>query len=609
LEINIFSHLGSPSAVEASAQMRSRIIFISTPNKRYKHKMNEMFLELTGILIVAGLIAYALHFLKQPSIIAYIITGLLIGPFSLYHLQHAEVLRSLSEVGITLLLFMIGLDLDISQLKRIGKTAIIAGLGQIIFTCAIGFGIVSLLGYSWIPALYISLALTFSSTIIVVKLLSEKKDMQSLYGKLAVGIFLVQDLAAILVLILIAGSTNHASGLFSTGTVFGDIAITLAKAFMVGLIVVFLSRKVFPKLMQSLAKSDEMLLLFSLGWALGLAALFSSPLLGFNAAIGGFIAGLALANTGAHYQVSGRIKPLRDFFIIIFFIFLGSQLVFNDIGAALLPAIILSVFVLIGNPLIVTVILGLLGYKLRTSFMTGVTVAQISEFSLILMTIGLKAGHVSETHVTIVTLVGIATISISSYGILFSNRLYENFISKIAKIIERKNPHKDTNLGNVIYQKHVVIVGAHRLGAHLIASLKKQSNQFLLIDFNPDVVSHYNKEGVPAICGDIADPYIQDVASLKAASLIVCTIPDFQDTLALLETVRVTYRKKTRIIVAASDEQEAMELYSKGADYVLLPHFVGSMHLLEIVEHNSEPKKLQKLKERHLKTLRKALAI
>ncbi len=569
--------------------------------------MDHIFLELTGILIVAGVIAYILHFFKQPSIIAYIITGLLIGPFSLYRLAHGEILHSLSEIGVTLLLFMVGLDLDISQLKRIGKNAVIAGVAQIVFTCAAAFGIVTLLGFGLLPAIYISLAVTFSSTIIVVKILSERKDLNSLYGKLALGIFLVQDFAAILVLILIAGANSDAT-ILNTGSIPGNLILTLAKAFMIVVVVLFLSHKVFPKLMHSLAKSDEMLLLFSLGWALGLAAFLSSPLIGFNAAIGGFIAGLSLANTGAHYQVSGRIKSLRDFFIIIFFIVLGTNLSFNNIGAAIVPGIILTLFVLIAKPLIVTLILSFSGYKIRTGFMTGVTLAQISEFSLKLMALGLLSGHLDQSVTTIITLVAISTIAISSYGMLFSNKLYEIFLSKFARRVERKAIHADKELLNKVFKKHVVIVGAHRLGSHLIASYEKSEESFLLIDFNPDVVSRFKHQGVPAVCGDITDPYIQEVASLTDAKLIICTIPDFHDTLALLETIRVTLNKRTRIIVAAADEQEALELYDKGADYVLLPHFVGGMHLLEIVEHNSDPKKLRKLRDRHLKTLHKALA-
>lgn len=570
--------------------------------------MNPLFLELTGILIAAGVIAYILHFLKQPTIIAYIVTGLLIGPFAFYRLQHGEILHGLADVGITLLLFMVGLNLDISQLRKIGKTAVIAGVGQILFTCSLGFIIVSFLGFNWLPALYISLALTFSSTIIVVKLLSEKKDMQSLYGKLAIGIFLVQDIAAIIILMLLAGASGTSAEFISTNSVYGNIIVTLSKIFMVGVILTVISRKIFPPLVKTLQKSDELLLLFSLGWALGLAALLSSPIFGFNAAIGGFIAGLVLANTGTHYQISGRIKPLHDFFIIIFFIVLGSQLVFSHIGLTIVPAIILTLFVLIVNPLIVTIILGLLGYKLRTSFMTGVTVAQISEFSLILMALGLASGHVRDTDVTLVTLVGLTTIAISSYGIIFSSTLYEKLINKVAGLFKSRYKKTEESLGDTVYKKHIVIVGAHRLGAHIIAGLKRQKEQFIVIDFNPDVVSHYNHSGVTAVCGDISDPYIQEVASLEEARMVICTVPDFKDTLALIEAVRAS-KKRPKLIVTANDEQEALELYKHGCDYVLLPHFVGGVHLAEIVEKNTDTRSLHKLKERHLKTLHKSLKV
>lgn len=566
--------------------------------------------------MAAGIIAYVLHFFKQPSIIAYILTGLLIGPFAFYHIQNGEILHGLSDVGITLLLFMVGLDLDISQLKRIGKSAVLAGLGQVIFTAAIGFVIAVFLGMDVIPAIYIAVALTFSSTIIVVKLLSEKKDMQSLYGKLAVGIFLVQDITAIIILILLSGASGKSTDsilMSATSSLSTSIILTLAKAFMIGVVVVALSRKVFPKLLNSLVRSDELLLLFSLSWSMGLAALFASPLLGFNAAIGGFVAGLALANTGAHYQISGKIKPLRDFFIIIFFIVLGSQLIVTNIAAAIIPAIVLTLFVLIGNPLIVTVILSFLGYKIRTSFLTGVTVAQISEFSLILMTLGLAAGHVTELHVTIVTLVGIATIGISSYGILYSNKLYEWLLGGTVRVLEKRFKRKNLDnedLGETLYKNHLVLVGAHRLAGHLINDLKRhqkhKDEQFIIIDFDPDVVSHYKSLGMAAVCGDIADPFIQEVASLDSARLIIATIPDFHDTLAMLEAVS-KYRRKPKVIVAAGDEVEAVELYKKGAAYVLLPHFVGGMHLTDIVEKFTEGKLLKKLKERHLKTLEKSL--
>lgn len=572
--------------------------------------MQNIFFELTLVLIAAAMISYVLHFLKQPSIIAYIVTGLLIGPFAFYQLHHGEILQGLAEIGITLLLFMVGLDLDLSQLKRIGKAAVLAGLGQVIFTSGIGFGIAILLGLNIIPAIYIALALTFSSTIIVVKLLSEKKDMQSLYGKLAVGIFLVQDIAAIFILILLAGITGNSSlGSLSGGDIWQSIVLTLAKAFMVGVVVVGLSRTVFPRLINSLLKSDEQLLLFSLAWALGLASIFTSPWIGFNAAIGGFVAGLALANTGAHYQISGRIKPIRDFFIIIFFIVLGSQLVVSNITAAIWPAVVLSLFVLIGNPIIVTFILSLMGYKIRTSFMTGVTVAQISEFSLILMALGLAAGHVNETEVTIVTLVGITTIAISSYGILYSNKLYNWLMTLTMGWLESKGrlSGRDQDLlGDTIFNKHIVLIGAHRLGSHIVTKLKKHKDeQLILIDFNPDVVSHYRAQGVNAVCGDISDPYIQEVAAIANARLVIATIPDYHDTMTLVAAVQ-QLKRKPKLIVAANDEDEALDLYKAGADYVLLPHFVGGVHLTDIISLHSDSASLKKLKTKHLETIRKS---
>jgi Trk K+ transport system NAD-binding subunit len=182
-------------------------------------------------------------------------------------------------------------------------------------------------------------------------------------------------------------------------------------------------------------------------------------------------------------------------------------------------------------------------------------------------------------------------------------------VGKVAHLFESRAKKSNAELGETIYKKHIVIVGAHRLGSHLISRLQKEKEQFILIDFNPDVISHYHQLGVPAICGDIADPYIQEVASLRDARMIICTIPDFHDTLALLEAVRFNSKKRAKLIVTASDEQEALELYAAGADYVLLPHFVGGVHLAQIVERNTDARSLHKLKEQHLKTLHKSVKV
>lgn len=568
--------------------------------------MNPLFLELTGILVVAGLIAYLLHFFKQPSIVAYLITGLLIGPLALYKLQHAEILHGLADIGITLLLFMVGLELDISQLKKIGKSAVIAGISQILVTTGLGFGLATLLGFAWLPSLYLALAMTFSSTIIAVKLLSEKKDMHRLYGKLTIGIFLVQDIAAIIILILLGG-TSESSGMNILGSgLTGVIIFTISKAFMIGVVVVLLSRYVLPKLVQSVLKNDEMVLLFSLGWALGLASVFSAPFIGFNAAIGGFVAGLALANSGGHFQISGRIKSLRDFFIIIFFIVLGSQLVINNFQSAIIPAIIITGFVLIGKPIIVAIILGLLRYKARTGILSGITIGQVSEFSLIILALGLSAGHIDNRTVTVVTMVGIASIAISSYAIIYSHVIYKKFLAKFVNKIEAKRGQTISELDEQQLENHIIIIGAHRLGTHITKWLQSKKENFVVLDINPAIVNYYTNQGIPAICDDISDPFIQDVLNIQSAKMIISTAPDYHDTLVLLNALKGSHRR-IKTIVTAADEQDAITFYKNGASYVLLPHFIGGVHLAEVVENSIETGNLRIIREQHIKTLKHAL--
>jgi Kef-type K+ transport system membrane component KefB/voltage-gated potassium channel Kch len=566
--------------------------------------MNSIFIEITLVLILAGAIAYMVSLLKQPSIVAYIITGLIVGPLGYYKLHNGTALSGLAQIGITLLLFMVGLELDVTQLKKLGKNVLLAGMGQVVVTSAVGFGILRLLGFTTTSSLFIAPALTFSSTIIVVKLLSEKRDLQSLYGKLVIGIFLTQDLVSIIILIGLS-TLSPAGSLYSSLPVWQNIIMVCVRALILVLITMWLSAKVFPKVLKHIGKNDELLLLFALAWALGLAAFVSAPFMGFSLEIGGFLAGLSLAQTGVHYEISSRIKPIRDFFIIIFFVVLGSGLVFTHLSILLLPAAILSLFVLVGNPLIIMLLLGLLGYKPRTSFFAGVTVAQISEFSLILVALGYELGFLQAGEVGLVTMIGIITISLSSYMIQYAGRIYEYLKPWLAVFDFRKGfAEKHLAIGTI--KNHIVLIGAHRLGHHLIEALIKQKSPFIIIDFNPEVVEHYIEQGLPAICGDITDSYIQEQAHIESAKLIISTVPDYSDNLALLEAVKKitsTRRIKPKLIFMAQDEEEIKALYKQDIDYVVSPHFMGGLHLAKILEGKELSSGLKKLRDHHLKIL------
>lgn len=563
--------------------------------------MHNLFFELTLVFVLAGMLAFIVNLLKQPAILSYILTGLILGPYGYVKLQQGDSLESLAEIGITLLLFMVGLELDLSQLGRIGKTAFLAGLGQIILTAAAGFAILKMLGFATVPSVYIATALTFSSTIIVVKLLGEKRDLHSLYGRLAVGIFLVQDFVAILIMIGLSTFSGHTTSLFS-GLPLGLLAIiTVTKLLVLGFIIYAHSVFVFPKILRFIGKNDELLLIFSLAWALGFASLLSLPAIGFGLEIGGFLAGLALAKTASHFEIGARIKSLRDFFIIIFFIVLGSQLVFGNIGQLSTAVITLSLFVLIGNPLIVLILLGLLGYKPRTGFLTGVTVAQISEFSFILMGLAMKTGHVSGSDVSLVAMVGVITIALSSYMIKYANTLYE-WLKRPLSLFNFGQGKAEIGLKTSNLKNHTVLVGANRLGSHLLPKLAESGEQFVVVDFNPEVAHALMDRDMPVICGDISDSHIQELARLDTARLIISTVPDIHDNLSVIETVRHT-NPRAKIIVAAQDEAEARLLYEASADYAVLPHFIGGVHLSELLADKQIFESLRRLRGEHLETL------
>lgn len=557
--------------------------------------MEQIFLELTVILLLATSLAMGFRFFKLPAILAYILTGILIGPLGIYAIQSADVLHSLGQIGITLLLFILGLELKVSELKSVGKTVLITGISQVLFTTIVGFLISLLLGFSAVSAVYMAIALTFSSTIIIVKLLSDKKDLNSLYGKIAVGMLLVQDFVAIVLLILLSGLGNQ---VHSTAISPWTIVLLFMKIYAVFGWVIVLSRTLLPKILNKIAKNQEILFLFSVAWAFGFAALVSSPIIGFSIEIGGFLAGLALAQSLAHYQIASRVRSLRDFFITIFFITLGMNMVFSEVTSVLIPATIFSLYVMIGNPIIVMIILGLLGYKKRTGFMTGLTVAQISEFSMIVMFLGNKLGFVSSTAVSVVTVVGAVTFVSSSYLITNANRFY-TYLEPYLRIFEKKEVIEQ-HIPNQELKQHVIIVGANRMGESIVEAMLENKENIVVIDFDPDVISRLQKQKIPCFYGDIADTEIQERIHMQNARLIISTVPDVDDNLCLLEELRKK-NKKTLCVVFSLEAEHAPALYKAGANYVVLPHLAGGRHLAKILVDKKHLELIEEFKARDSK--------
>lgn len=489
--------------------------------------------ELALLLLLAAVIGAIAVRLRQPLIVAFILVGMLAGPsgFGLVH-AHSEI-GLLAELGITILLFVVGLKLDLHLVRNLGPVALATGLGQLAFTVFFGYLLARGIGIPHITALYVAIALTFSSTIIIVKLLSDKREIDSLHGRISMGFLIVQDIAVVIAMVLMSayGQTGEGGlGVVALMLVLKMTAVLLTLAVMM--------RYVLPHLLHLLAKSGELLLVFAIAWGAAMATLGDAA--GFSKEVGAFLAGFSLASTNYREAISSRLTSLRDFLLLFFFIDLGAKLELGSLGTNIPEAAALSLFVLIGNPLIVLAIMGYMGYRKRTGFLAGLTVAQISEFSIVFAALGVSMGHIDLSAVGLITLVGLVTITASTYMILYSQPLYD-FCKPWLTLFERKQPFREMAFESsrkLETEPDVVIFGMGRFGSRLANELQAQGYRVLGVDFDPTVTRSYQHRDVPVRFGDAEDPVLVETLPLSSASWVVSTIGDLNLNLSLYKALR-----------------------------------------------------------------------
>ena len=554
--------------------------------------MEDIFFQLAAILVIAFLVSYVVRLFKQPIIIGYIIAGIIVSPFLIKFGSTTDIIDIFSKIGIAFLLFIVGLHMNPQVVKEIGTQSLLIGLAQRILTCILTFLIsFRLLGFEALSSFYIGLALAFSSTIIIMKLLSDKRQLDSLYGKISIGILIIQDLTAILVLIFIS-STN-------SGANFGTLAINvilIGGGLILGLFL--FGFFVLSRITRGIARSQELLFLFSICWCFLVAALFS--FFGFSIEIGALIAGMVLSISPYSIEISAKIRPLRDFFLIIFFIILGLNLNLAGIKSVIVNALILSMIALIFKPVILMSFMAMFKYTKRTNFLVGTTLAQISEFSLIILILGVSLGHIPAEILYTLTLTLIITILGSTYMIIYSKKFYR-MMSGVVSVFERKKIRKDRKRLKRNYD--AILFGYNRTGFDILKSLTKLKKPYLVVDFNPDTIATLNKFRVPCLYGDIDDSELLKELKLDKIDLAISTVPDYEINKLLIESIRVL-NADAIIIARATNINEALELYKKGANYVLTPNFLGGEHVGKMIKTLKTSKKgYDKEKEKHIKRL------
>lgn len=541
-------------------------------------QFSNAFYEVAALLLLAAIIgALAIGF-RQPLIVAFIAVGILSGPAGLNWMHSADQVDLLAKIGITLLLFVVGLKLDLHLIRKMGRVALATGLGQVMFTSLIGYVLALGLGLPPVSALYVAVALTFSSTIIIVKLLSDKREIDALHGRIAVGFLIVQDILVVLVMIGLSTLTPGDKA----ANIENEVLAVLFKgtAFLTGLGLAM--RYGLPHLLRRLAHSQELLMLFAVAWGVSLASLGDT--LGFSKEVGGFLAGVSLASTPYREAIGSRLVSLRDFLLLFFFLSLGAQLDVGLVGGQLGPAMALSLFVLVGNPLIVMIIMGVMGYRARTGFLAGLTVAQISEFSLILGALGVTLGHIDESVMGLITLVGLVTIGLSTYLILYSHPLYE-WLAPWLRIFERRVPHReqaDDGALGVAVNPDILLFGLGRYGSRIGAGLRRGGQALLGVDFDPEVVAEWHAQGWSAHYGDAED--LEMLASLPLTQIrwIISSIPGNEVNRTLLHTLQA-HGYRGRVALTAHTMKEAEHLKQSGADVVFLPFEDAADRAVEVI--------------------------
>jgi len=561
--------------------------------------MEQIFIQFAIILFMAFAVSSIIRAFKQPIVIGYIIAGIIaaiIIKFGVIDIGASSgVIEIFSQFGVAFLLFIVGLHLNPKVIKEVGTSSLLIGLGQMILTFVAGFAVsYFLLGFSFVVASYISIALMFSSTIIVMKLLSDKRQLDSLFGKISIGVLIIQDLVAVAVLMFISSLSNGTSfaSFAVKGLIYGGGTIVIL--FLIGFYVL-------PSVVRKIAKSQELLFLFAIAWCFVIAALFE--FIGFSIEIGALVAGVVLSISPYSTEISSKVRPLRDFFLIIFFIILGLNLELVNIGSVLVNAIILSAIALIFKPFVLMSLMALYGHTKRNNFLVGTTLAQISEFSLIILSLGVAMGHIGSEILSTLTLTAIITITLSTYLIDYSNAIYNKF-SGVLTFFERKHIQKERKIKK---EYDAILFGYNRIGFSILRSLKKIKKDYLVLDYNPDTVADLQKFKIPCLYGDAYDSELLEELPLDKIKLAVSTIPDFEINFLLIEEIRMV-NPDAVIIMRAHQIEEALKLYRKGANYVLTPHFLGGEYVAKMIETDKlSPEKYELEKAKHIQTLKRML--
>jgi Kef-type K+ transport system membrane component KefB len=548
--------------------------------------MHELIGDITVSILFAWVLGLLAHFSRQPLILAYLVAGFFIGPFGMGWVKSQESISVISELGLIFMLFMIGLEIDLKKIVRAGAVILFAAGGQLIGGCLLGIlffmGIGLELGGGAFDALYLTVACALSSTVIIVKVLYEKRELDTLPGRITLGILVLQDIFAILFLAVQPSLANL------------QVSVILLSIARVGALVataLILSRYVLPRLFHQIARRPELILLGALAWCFLIGEIAEK--LHLSREMGSLVAGVSLSTFPYALDVTAKVTTLRDFFITLFFVALGMTIPIPN-GSVIGLALIIAAFTVVSRVVTTFTPLYLMKQGLRASLLPAINLAQISEFSLVVIQTGIAAGHIKTETASAASFAFVVLAVLSTFVMVRSGEITKGLIAPLKKIGLRDLDHvhhEGGHEGGHGETNRIVILGFFRAASSLLSQIERQNESLLeqitVIDFNPNVFRILNERGVHVIYGDISNVDTLVHAGIGKAEIIILSVPDSllvgANNEKLVRHVR-TLNPTARIVATADLLSNVNDLYAAGADYVTVTRLTDAGELFSVIE-------------------------
>ncbi|WP_347174040.1 cation:proton antiporter [Polaribacter uvawellassae] len=540
---------------------------------------------LQDILILLGfsvVIVFVLQRLKLPSIIGFLLTGVIIGPYGLSLITAVEQVEILSEVGVILLLFVIGMELSIKELTSIRKTVFIGGLLQVGLTVGVAALVYNLLGNSWNESVFVGFLFSLSSTAIVLKTLQDRQEISAPHARNALAILIFQDIIVVpmmLVTPMIAGESSDIGM---------DIFMLLVKSAIVVVMTYISARYIVPKLMHAVAKTNSKELFLLVTITLCFAIAFFTAEIGLSLALGAFIAGLIISESEYSHQATSIILPFRELFTSFFFVSVGMLL---DLSFFInnIPIILLLVFVvLILKSTVAAIAVAILKYPTKTAILTGLSLFQVGEFAFILSKIGIEYNLLTPQTNQYFLSVSIVSMILTPFVIIFSEDIAEKLISISKKLGIKKTDATNSIIEENIKDKlenHLVIIGYGINGSNLAKAATASKIPFIVIEMDAETVKQEKEKGLPIIFGDATNHHILDTVNISQARAAVIAISENTATESIIKNIRAQ-SDSLYLVVRTRYVAETSELLALGADEVIPEEFETSIQIFGHILHN-----------------------